>query len=183
MKHGSRIGLPEGDRSWYASLEHRGDIRVIANLLPDLLRVLDREEMAEYPYRLTDQLRAIGISSLHPMPGVGELLLSPKPWFNWDRPIPMNDWVDRVFAQQPDLAHKLEIFGGPPGVAFIWLSLGAAMSVEMILTGLGDLPFDGPQLPPAVGEVWVATTMRGHPMARFAKGAWTRTATVTHPPS
>jgi hypothetical protein len=87
-------------------------------------------------------------------------------------------WVTRVLTTQADVAAKLAAHpDAAERHAFLWVTVGSDMGVQLQLEPGGDnsFPVTAPTLPPGVSHVWVAGSQRQGAIAWFPDRGWWRT--------
>ena len=184
-KLGRELDVPGLDSGWYVTIRHNANVQRLRAELPELL-LRHEEAAAEFRSRYGDavpfSMQAIGVSYLAPLterPGL--VFLTSEGWGYSTGDADLNRLLEDALDGAPDVVTKLRRVNADERHAFIWLNMGAAMSETRLLRADRPLhlPTNAPPLPDGITDVWIASTLAGHVVARVTDQGWARTEQVT----
>ena len=171
------IPLPAGAQSWIVMMSRGSRTSRLAATLPPLLAALDPSMAFE---KVPAALKKHGVHALSSFKGDGapaiHLIGEGVSYSGAGRDL--NGYVERFFAQTPDVPYKLALAAGlGRAYAFIWLSISSEYSGWVSFREESSpLPSTGPALPPGVTDVWLARTRVGAGVIRYSpEQGWVRT--------
>jgi hypothetical protein len=191
-QHGHHIDVPGLDPGWYVSLTTKAKVRDVHRDLPGLLIRLDEllDDRPDWARSTSAQLdgdqiprplRRLGVYFMAPLdeaPGPGQIILAGEGWANSGEVDRLNSWVVEVLEREADVPAKLRASRRGHGDAFIWSTIASDLDITGLLTDPDvavvprSLPAAGPELPPGVDRVWVASTIAGRRAVASDAGRW-----------
>jgi hypothetical protein len=183
-KVGRTISTP-GHPGWFVSVKHSASVRQLHRELPRALAEIASIALVEdLDGSMPASLRRLGVTYFAPRSHGGEetIQISEEGWNNWDDPIELNPWVERVLQRERDVPEKLRAFPSAETHAFIWATTGSAMTIHSRLVNDDEfdrIRFPVLKLPDGVTDVWVASTQNRRGCLHHSNGLWERTSWIT----